>query len=87
MEDLYVVKYNSGSCEYFRVNILFTCNRDYAEKYTQRFNRVLEYFKKRSYRMRDKYGGLSDDYMDFSKSFYEVREMSNAYYEPIQFRN
>ena len=87
MEDLYVVKYNSGSYDDFRVNIMFICNQTYAEKYVERFNKVLEYFRRRNEKMESRYGSLSDNYEDFWDSYHTVKEMSNAYYEPIQFRS
>ena len=66
---------------------LFIAEEEYCKKYVARFNSILKHFKNRNEKMEDEFGGIAFDYViDFSDSFYRIKEQGEAYYKLIEFR-
>ena len=86
---MYIVKYSSGSWDDYFVNDVFiTENLELAEKWVNKFNTKVEYWKEVIKQYDDEDGYLDEKYysLPFSKYYWKIRGINNAFFEEIELR-
>jgi hypothetical protein len=87
-EKMYLVKYSTGSYEdYHQVVLFVTHSKDKADKYVEKFNRILNYWKDIVQSCEDENGypvhTTSESLYD---RYYDIIEMGHSFIEEVEVR-
>ena len=87
MKELYLVNYSSQD-EGFRVNVFATHDKNVADKWVNKFNVKLNYWKELLKEYQDEYKSLDEKYWNHAigQIYYKVKNINYAFYETIELR-
>jgi hypothetical protein len=86
---MYIVKYSSGSWDDYGVtNVFVTDNLEIAEKWVNKFNAKVEYWKEILKQYYDEDGFLDEKYYHspVSRWFWNIKDINNAFFDEIELR-
>jgi len=86
---MYVVKYSSGSWDDYGVtNVFVTEDLEKAEKWVNKFNARVEYWKEILKQYYDEDGYLDEKYYrsPVSRWFWNIKDINNAFFDEIELR-
>lgn len=86
---MYIVKYSSGSWDDYGVtNVFVTEDLEKAEKWVNKFNARVEYWKEILKQYYDEDGYLDEKYWStpFAKRYWKIRDTNEAFIEEIELR-
>jgi hypothetical protein len=89
MKIMYIVKYESGSYDdYFVQDVFVTNNKELAEKWVNKFNSRITYWKEVIKQYNNEDGYLDRKYwaIPFVKRYRIIRDINEAFIEEIELR-
>jgi len=89
MNKMYLVKYSTGSYEDYHQNNLFvTADKEVADKYVEKFNRILDNWLDYMTLFDNEHGYRDDEKCTtaISQRYYDVIETNGAFVEEIEVR-
>jgi hypothetical protein len=87
MKTIYIIKYCGGFEDYFENIIFATFNKKLAQKYVEKYNRILNKWKEHYRQYEDDEGFLDDIHSNYIYYRYEkILNLKNCFYEKIKIR-
>lgn len=86
---MYIVKYSSGSWDDYGVSDIFvTDNLEIAEKWVNKFNTKIEYWKEILKQYQDEFGYLDEKYYHspVSRWYWNIKDINTAFFKEIEVR-
>jgi len=86
---MYVVKYSKGSYDdYHELDIFVTADKQVVDKYIEKFNKRLDYWKEYMNSFKDEYGYRDDKKCTtaISYRYYDVVDIGYAFVEEVELR-